>query len=261
MIFENPKVILRSKWTLVRVVGLSKTQIMAKNLHLDLKGNNFKQVLEYYDNLIENGNTNTFAFLRTLICGKNITGISKKGNLITLSFEEEPMFFNKVPKVKIALNTPEIENKKDELVSAMVHNYRDSRMQFLDYSLKDENANYIVNAKSKATSYENKNNRYIFNLININEDISNLDEEAFLCEMIDEILCISNDLCDCSYSTTGVANKPLDYVRNVIINVGTRRIMIDIINQETLDYIVNNIEKHNEKINEEHVKRYKRKGE
>lgn len=261
MIFENPKVILRSKWTLVRVVGLSKTQIMAKNLHLDLKSNSYKQVLEYYDNLIKNGNTNTFAFLRTLVCEKNITGISKKENLVTLSFEEEPMFFNKVPRVKIALNTPEIQNKRDELTSAMIQNYHDSRIQFLDYSLKDEAAYYIVNTKSKDTSYEKKNNHYIFNLINKNDNLSNLDEEAFLCDMIDELLQIKDDFCDCCYSINCISNKTLDYIRNVIISVGERKVIIDIIDYETFDYILNKIEMHNKKINDEYAKTYKRKGE
>lgn len=262
MIFENPKVILKSKWTLVRVIGVNKTEIRAKNLQLDIKGSNFKQVLEYYDNLISNGNTNVFAFLRTLICEKNITGMSKNGNFMTILFEHEPMFFNKIPKVKILLNTPELLNKKEELVDAVIQNYSDSRLQFLDYSLNDENANYIINARSKNTLYEKKNNNYIFNLISSNEELPNLDEEAFLCNMIDEILRNSNDVSNYNYSVTNFkGHYDSYYVRNVVIKLGNKKILIDIINSQTFYYIVNSIEMHNKKINEKYVMQYKRKGE
>jgi hypothetical protein len=169
------------------------------------------------------------------------------------------MFFDKMPKIKLDLETPSISNKKYDILNTMVQNYTDSRVQFLDYSFKKDDVTYIVNAKRKGTSYQKEDNLYTFNLMNTYEDLPNLDEDTFLCDMVEEILNNSDSVVDCTYDVIYDTKCNSYCATNVIINTKGRNILIDVINADVLEHIINSVKEHNKKIEESYEMKLRRK--
>jgi len=187
MTCENPKIILKGKWRLVGIVGKNSTIVKVKDLRVDMTQKNHEQVLNYYDDLLARDNK-SFSVIRSIICEENIIGINYRGDMLTLFLENEPVFFGESPKVKIFLNTPDIKHKKKELLEGSYENYDDSRSQFLDKSLENKKATYLINTKSKNMFYKQNNDDYVFNLNDYSKSLFYNYESSFLVEAVNNIL-------------------------------------------------------------------------
>lgn len=257
MTCENPRIILKGKWKLVRIIGKNNTIVRVKDLRVDMTQKKHEQVLNYYDDLLARKNNKSFSIIRSIICEENITGINYQGDILTLSLENEPVFFGEKPKVKIFLNTPDIKDKKEEVLEASIENYGDSRGQFLDKSLENKKATYLINTKSKDMFYTRNNNDYVFNLSDHSKSSFYNFESCFLTEAIDLILSSCGDVAYINnYDIFSIRND-IDsyYVKNFRIEVGEKVIVIDILFPEEYENIMNLVNKHNKTVEEIHIKK------
>lgn len=262
MALEDTKVTLMGNWLSIKVMGKNNTMVKAKKLYVDADQKKHEQILNYYNDLISKDNSKAFSMLKSILCEKNVTGIMVNGDILKLFLNKEPAFFNKKPEVEVALYSPEIIDNKDELIDVSYKNYDDSRRQFLDKSIKKENATYIINTKSNISSYENHENDYIFNISDSNISLFYNREKEFLIDLIREILSKRNEVCYLNYGVVLLTKNNITYyVKDIVLEVKDIMIKIDLIDDAEYEEIMNIIDIHNNEIDKKYSKCKKRRSD
>lgn len=257
---ENASVVLKGNWLSIKIIGKDDTMVKAKKLYIDANSCNHKQILSYYDELVKIGSNKPYALLKCILCEKNVTGIMIKNDVLKLILDKEPIFFDKKPEVTVALYSPLIKPKKEELINEAYKNYADSRAQFLDEFAKVKDTNYFIDTKSAISSYEKENNNFYINIRGSNSSPLYYQEKEFLFSIIEELLLNCNDVCYVNYAVvTATKNSVAYYVKDVVIEADDKKIMINLIDDDEFEMLMSIIDNHNKKIQDTYLITNKRK--
>lgn len=255
---ENESTALMGKWISLKVLGKKDTRVKARKLYIDSDVNKHEQIINYYNNLIENGVNPKIALLKSILCEKNVTGIVNNDNELKLLFESESIFFNKKPAIGIALYSPDIKEYKEELIDVSYKNYSDSRYQFLYKNIEKDNNEYKFNTKSGISSYDKNEKSCTFNLVDYNSSKFYLKEQEFLIFSIEEILNKYNEMCYLDYGVITSPNNNVNYyVKDLVLEVLDIKIKIDLLDDTEFDNIMDKVYEHNKRV-EKLIKKEKR---
>lgn len=263
---KDIKVILNGKWNRLNVKDKgNKTKVFIDRLYVDANGMKNVETINYYNSLIEEGNSKAYSLVRAILTGKSITEIEFGGSYEKIMFEREPEFFLKRPMLRLNLECSDIKKYADEIKSVSIKNYMISRNNFLEESLNDKDAIYYFNTQTYKASYD-KNIRnykwqYNFRLVDTFDRKSLFDDEEFLKYALQSIFEVSQSKIKDDYKIICYEHgKPDYYIYNMKIRMDNKVINIDYLSSELFDEIEQLIVEHNHKLDNDYSKKMEYKG-
>ncbi len=266
-ILKNPgyKAILSGKWASIKISGnKNKTNVCVKDLFA-LGQNENETLKEFYIDLVKNDNKPAYSLVRAILSTKNITGIFLDNKKEIMVFKDV-FSTNKNQTLNVSFRSSELIDKKDEIINLSIRNFNDSREQFLDKMITNDDLiyNFNLNEIFLSYKYDIKNNSVVFNLTNyIHSD------KEFLLNTIDLLLkkCNNKVTIKKEFPNTRfdeILNYQLDVdcnnfncFTNVSIDTISEKININFVDISLFDEINNLVKNHNEKTNLSYKKRLK----
>lgn len=234
-VMDDPRIILSSKWSSIKIGKRGKEYIGVDNCFLiqeELKNNT---AIDYYESLYKDTNDKEYSLLRAILSQKNVRLITFKGanEIISLSSDYGDLYRSS----KININLPTLKNK-DEIIKCTITNFLVSRDYFLDTNIKknDNIYNYIFK-NGNTRYYTKKDNNIIFGLSK--DDF--LKDNVFTINSIKAIM--NNQNTSCLYNE--VENKD-SY--NIQLYLDDCVIKVENIDIYLLSAIIREIDLHNEKL-------------
>ncbi len=141
-------------------------------------------ILDYYQKLIKEGKSKSYAVICALLLRQKVTGVSLKGRYVNFKLDNEET-------VKVNLTAPDLVEHQEEITDLIVNAYKAERERTMRNLLQQETKTIVFSQTTSpyTSSYEKRQNSYQFN-INIGQRAQdyNLFDQNFVVDSVNAIL-------------------------------------------------------------------------
>lgn len=141
-------------------------------------------ILDYYQKLIKEGKTKSYAVICALLLRQKVTGVSLKGRYVNFKLDNKET-------VKVNLTTPDLIEHQEEITDLIVNAYKAERERTMQNLLQQEKKIIVFSQSTSpyTSSYEKRQNSYQFN-INTGQRAQdyNLSDKKFVINSVNAIL-------------------------------------------------------------------------
>ncbi len=141
-------------------------------------------ILDYYQKLIKEGKSKSYAVICALLLRQKVTGVSLKGRYVNFKLDNKET-------VKVNLTAPDLVEHQEEITNLIVNAYKAERERTMRNLLQQETKTIVFSQTTSpyTSSYEKRQNSYQFN-INTGQRAQdyNLFDQKFVVDSVNAIL-------------------------------------------------------------------------